>query len=146
MILPLTVLRRLDCVLEPTKEKVLAEYARYKDRVKDLDPILCGLTGVDFYNISKLTLRTVRDDPSNIADQLLDYMNGFSPSAREVLDKFDFRTQVLSAPIRKFGYLSMASAAGAEARVAPGGAQPELRDERRRAPQRGLQRRRRPAA
>src|SRR5258708_1501973 len=95
VILPLTVLRRLDCVLEPTKEKALAEYARYKDRAKDLDPILYGVTGVDFYNISKLTLRTVRDDPSNIADQLLDYINGFSPSAREVLDKFDFRTQVL---------------------------------------------------
>lgn len=95
VILPLTVLRRLDCVLEPTKEKALAEYARYKDRAKDLDPILYGVTGVDFYNISKLTLRTVRDDPSNIADQLLDYINGFSLSAREVLDKFDFRTQVL---------------------------------------------------
>jgi type I restriction enzyme M protein len=95
VILPLTVLRRLDCVLEPTKEKALAEYAKYKDRAKDLDPILYGVTGVDFYNISKLTLRTVRDDPSNIADQLLDYINGFSPSAREVLDKFDFRTQVL---------------------------------------------------
>jgi type I restriction enzyme M protein len=95
VILPLTVLRRLDCVLEPTKEKALAEYARYKDRAKDLDPILYGVTGVDFYNISKLTLRTVRDDPSNIADQLLDYINGFSASAREVLDKFDFRTQVL---------------------------------------------------
>lgn len=95
VILPLTVLRRLDCVLEPTKEKALAEYARYKDRAKDLDPILYGVTGVDFYNTSKLTLRTVRDDPSNIADLLLDYINGFSPSAREVLDKFDFRTQVL---------------------------------------------------
>jgi type I restriction enzyme M protein len=95
VILPLTVLRRLDCVLEPTKEKALAEYAKYKDRAKDLDPILYGVTGVDFYNISKLTLRTVRDDPSNLGDQLLDYINGFSPSAREVLDKFDFRTQVL---------------------------------------------------
>jgi type I restriction enzyme M protein len=95
VILPLTVLRRLDCVLEPTKEKALAEYARYKDRAKDLDPILYGVTGVDFYNTSKLTLRTVRDDPTNIADQLLDYINGFSPSAREVLDKFDFRAQVL---------------------------------------------------
>lgn len=95
VILPLTVLRRLDCVLEPTKERALAEYARYKDRAKDLDPILYGVTGVDFYNISNLTLRTVRDDPSNIADQLLDYINGFSQSARDVLDKFDFRTQVL---------------------------------------------------
>jgi type I restriction enzyme M protein len=95
VILPLTVLRRLDCVLEPTKETVLAEYAKYRDLVRDLDPILCGVTGVDFYNISKLTLRTVRDDPSNLADQLLDYINGFSSGAREVLDKFDLRAQVV---------------------------------------------------
>ena len=95
VILPFTVLRRLDCVLEPTKDAVLADYEKYKDRAKDLDPVLCAVTGFQFYNVSKLTLAKVKDDPSNLADQLIGYINGFSPSAREVLDKFDFRTQVL---------------------------------------------------
>ena len=48
VILPLTVLRRLDCVLEPTKDKVLKEYARWKDRVKDVDQVLFEAAGMDF--------------------------------------------------------------------------------------------------
>src|SRR5260370_23399209 len=63
VILPLTVLRRLNCVLEPTKERALAEHAIYTDRAKDLDPILYGITGFDLYNTSKLPLRTARNHP-----------------------------------------------------------------------------------
>ncbi len=94
VILPLTVLRRLDCVLEPTKDKVLVEHKRFKDRLKDLDQILFDVSGVQFYNTSPLTFRRLLDDPPNIADQLLNYINGFSSEARDVLDKFDFRTHV----------------------------------------------------
>jgi type I restriction enzyme M protein len=94
VILPLTVLRRLDCVLEPTKEKALAEYKRWKCKVKDVDQVLFDVTGVDFYNTSPLTFRRLLDDPNNIGDQLLHYINGFSPAARDVLDKFDFRTHL----------------------------------------------------
>jgi type I restriction enzyme M protein len=94
VILPLTVLRRLDCVLEPTKDKVLAEHTRLKDRLKDLDPVLFDVTGVEFYNTSPLTFRRLLDDPSNIADQLINYINGFSPTALDVLEKFDFRGHV----------------------------------------------------
>jgi len=94
VILPLTVLRRLDCVLEPTKAAVLAEHKRLKGKLKDPSPVLFQITGVDFFNSSKLTFRRLLDDPDNIADNLLSYINGFSPNARDVLDKFDFRTQV----------------------------------------------------
>jgi type I restriction enzyme M protein len=56
--------------------------------------VLFQITKVDFFNSSKLTFRRLLDDPDNIADNLLSYINDFSPNARDVLDKFDFRTQV----------------------------------------------------
>jgi type I restriction enzyme M protein len=90
VILPLTVIRRLDCVLEPTKSKVLAAHKEYGDR-KD---ILVSVSGVPFYNTSPLTLQRVLDDSANAADQLRAYLAAFSESAREVLDKFGFDVQI----------------------------------------------------
>ena len=57
VILPLVVLRRLDCVLEPTKDKVLQTAARLEGKVANVDPILCQVTGEQFYNTSPLDLR-----------------------------------------------------------------------------------------
>jgi type I restriction enzyme M protein len=94
VILPLVVLRRLDCVLEPTKAKVLETAARLEGKVANVDPILCQVAGEQFYNTSPLDLRRLLDDPTRIADNLLAYIARFSPAARDVLDKFDFRTQV----------------------------------------------------
>src|SRR5216683_3928303 len=94
VILPLTVLRRLDSVLEPTKAAVITEHKRLKGKLKDPSPVLFRLAGVQFFNTSRLTFRKLLDDQSNIGDHLLDYINGFSPDARDVLDKFDFRTHV----------------------------------------------------
>src|SRR4029453_11937346 len=94
VIRPLVVLRRLDCVLEPTKDKVLQTAARLEGKVANVDPILCQVTGEQFYNTSPLDLRKLLDDPNRIADNLLAYIARFSPAARDVLDKFDFRTQV----------------------------------------------------
>jgi type I restriction enzyme M protein len=91
VILPLTVIRRLDCVLEPSKSKVLAVYAKYGDR----EPLLeAAADGNQFYNTSPLTLTKVLDDSTVIADQLSAYIAGFSPSARDVIEKFDFHTQI----------------------------------------------------
>jgi type I restriction enzyme M protein len=94
VILPLTVLRRLDCVLEPTKAEVLATYEKMKEKAQNLDPILMARSGEQFYNVSRLTLPRLLDDAPNIADNLRGYIAGFSPGAREVLDKFDFNTQI----------------------------------------------------
>jgi type I restriction enzyme M protein len=94
VVLPLVVLRRLDCVLEPTKAKVLETAARLEGKVANVDPILCQVAGEQFYNTSPLDLRRLLDDPTRIADNLLAYIARFSPAARDVLDKFDFRTQV----------------------------------------------------
>ena len=94
VILPLTVLRRLDCVLKPTKVDVLATYDKMKDKAQNLDPILMNKSGEQFYNVSKLTLPKLLDDAPNIADNLHAYIAGFSPGAREVMEKFKFSTQI----------------------------------------------------
>jgi type I restriction enzyme M protein len=94
VILPLTVLRRIDCVLEPTKEKVLSEHAKYKDKLKDLDPVLRKASGFAFYNTSKYNFERLLDDPNNIARNLNAYINGFSENMREVIEKFDFRNTI----------------------------------------------------
>jgi type I restriction enzyme M protein len=94
VLLPLIVLRRLDCVLEPTKAAVLAEAERWKGRLNDLGTMLFPITGVEFYNTSRLTLKTALDDPANLGDQVFEYISGFSPDARDVLDKFEFRNTI----------------------------------------------------
>ena len=105
VILPLTVLRRLDCMLEPTKDRVLAEHQRLKGKLKDPSAVLFGITGVPFYNVSKLTFQKLTADPTNVGDHLLDYINGFSPDARDVLDKFEFANQVRRLERSKLLYL-----------------------------------------
>jgi type I restriction enzyme M protein len=95
VILPLVVLRRLDCVLEPTKEAVLVRFESLKGTgIDNLAPILEAFSGEQFYNTSKLDLPKLLDDPPNIADNLHAYIQGFSPGAREVLDRFDFAVQI----------------------------------------------------
>lgn len=94
VILPLTVLRRLDCVLEPTKPKVLEMAGRLAGKVENVDPVLCQASGEQFYNTSPLDLRRLLDDPNTIADNLRAYIAGFSLSARDILEHFDFDTQI----------------------------------------------------
>ncbi|MCG2814582.1 MAG: type I restriction-modification system subunit M [Candidatus Aminicenantes bacterium] len=90
VILPLTVLRRLDCVLAPTKAKVLEVQARYKGRIENLDPQLRRASGFAFYNTSRYDFEKLLADAPHIAQNLRNYIAGFSPNMREVLEKFDF--------------------------------------------------------
>jgi type I restriction enzyme M protein len=94
VILPLTVLRRLDCVLEPTKKAVLDRAARLKGKVENVEPVLCTVSGEQFYNLSPLDLPRLLDDPGQLGGNLRAYIGAFSPGARDVLDKFDFETQI----------------------------------------------------
>ena len=94
VILPLTVIRRFDCVLEPTKEQVLKRYESIKGKVDNVEPVLCAASEEQFYNTSPLTLTRLLDDPSQIAGNLRSYIAGFSSAARDVLEKFDFDTQI----------------------------------------------------
>ncbi len=95
VMLPLTVLRRLDCVLQPTKDKVLERKKRLEgSKLKDIEPVLCRLTGVPFCNTSQFTFEKLKGDPNNIAANLTNYIKGFSSSAREIIENFGFEDQI----------------------------------------------------
>lgn len=94
VILPFTVLRRLDCVLEPTKQAVLAEKeAREKAGLKP-DSFLLKKSGLLFYNTSPLDLKVIKGDQDNIAENLREYIQGFSPAVRDIFESFEFHTQI----------------------------------------------------
>ncbi len=90
VILPLTVLRRLDCVLAPTKGQVLAVQAKYRGRIENLELQLRRASGFAFYNTSRYDFEKLLADAPHIAQNLRNYIAGFSPNMREVLEKFDF--------------------------------------------------------
>jgi type I restriction enzyme M protein len=95
VILPLTVLRRLDCVLEPTKADVLKKFEQFKtSNVTNLDPILNKASGFKFHNHSKFDFGKLIADPNNIASNLRNYINGFSEDAREIIEQFEFDNQI----------------------------------------------------
>lgn len=94
VILPFTVLRRLDCVLEATKPAVLAEFeAKFKAGLNP-DPFLLRKSGQSFYNISPLDLGKLLGDQDHIRENLYAYIQGFSPAARDIFERFEFFTQV----------------------------------------------------
>lgn len=94
VILPFTVLRRLECVLEPTREKVAETVTRFAGQEIDTDHFLRKAAGHSFYNKSDLTLKKIAADPQNAAKNLQIYVGAFSDNAREVLDKYEFNQQV----------------------------------------------------
>lgn len=95
VILPLTVLRRLDFVLEPTKQKVLDAYQVHKSKKPEvLEPILNNVAKVKFHNHSKFDFYKLAQDPNNIASNLRNYINGFSIGAKEIIDYFSFDDQI----------------------------------------------------
>jgi type I restriction enzyme M protein len=91
VILPLTVLRRLDCVLAPTKEQVLETQAKLRERkLENPDRQLEKAAGFAFYNTSRYDFEHLLADAPHLAANLRNYIAGFSPNMREVLEKFDF--------------------------------------------------------
>ncbi len=97
VILPMTVIRRLDAVLEPTKDKVLETYKKYKGKLNDLTAILTSKqngSGQAFYNTSKYTLKKLLDDPKNLRSNFENYLNGFSDNVQDIISKFKFRNEI----------------------------------------------------
>jgi type I restriction enzyme M protein len=94
VILPFTVLRRLDCVLEPTKAAALAEFAEKQKVGLNPDAFVRRKTGLSFYNVSPLNLRRLMGDQDNIRAHLSDYMRGFSENVRDIFDRFEFAVQI----------------------------------------------------
>lgn len=89
VILPLTVIRRFDCVLADTKDAVLAEDEKMKT-VAMKDEFLKRKSGYSFYNTSRFTFQRLLDDPDNIEANFKNYLNGFSPNVQEIIEKFKF--------------------------------------------------------
>ncbi|MEA5622409.1 class I SAM-dependent DNA methyltransferase [Nostoc sp. UHCC 0251] len=97
VILPFTVLRRLDCVLEPTKTEVMDFYETKVKSMKDLknpEPLLNQKAGVTFHNISQFTFQKLKADPDNVAANLKNFINGFSVAGREIIEYFNFTDQI----------------------------------------------------
>ncbi len=95
VILPLTVLRRFDCVLAPTKDAVLKQAKAREGKVVNVAPILeREAGGFGFYNDSPLDFQRLLDDPAQLAGNLRQYIAHFSSEAREVVDKFRFDEQI----------------------------------------------------
>ena len=95
VILPLVVLRRLDCVLEPTKPQVLGRLAALAGKIENVGPILESITGLpDVYNTSPLTLRKILADPSQVAGNLRAWIAAFDDETRDVIEKFDVEAQI----------------------------------------------------
>ena len=96
VVLPFVVLRRLDCVLEPQKDKVLELYEQYKNKVKDPTPIILDKIGTTFFNTSKYDLRRLKQDPQNVYLNFNNYINGYDEAVREIIENFQ-----LDKPIEK---------------------------------------------
>lgn len=97
VILPMTVIRRLDAVLEPTKERVLATHEKFVGKLNDLTTVLTSRqtgSGVAFYNTSPYTLKKLLEDPKNIRSNFENYLNGYSDNVQDIIGKFKFRNEI----------------------------------------------------
>ncbi|WP_276497905.1 type I restriction-modification system subunit M [Pontibacter litorisediminis] len=95
VILPFTILRRLDCVLEKTKPNVLSRFESLKHSpVQNIDPILNAEAKLNFHNRSKYDFEKLVADPNNLAANLRNYITGFSEGGREIMEYFKFEEQV----------------------------------------------------
>ena len=96
IILPFTVLRRLDCVLEEHKDTVIDLYKEYQHKVEDPTPIILNQIHTTFFNHSKYDLNRLRQDPSNVQMNLQNYLGGYSENVVEIIENFQ-----LEKPIEK---------------------------------------------
>lgn len=96
VMLPLVVLRRFDCVLESTKNAVLAKYAKHQGKLEGdaLDSVLNKVSGQRFHNHSPLSFEKLRGDPDNAHLHLVSYINGFSENVRKIFERFEFSSEI----------------------------------------------------
>jgi type I restriction enzyme M protein len=116
VIIPLTVLRRLDCVLEPTKQKVLEKHATLKGQPQEvIEKVLNRVAGQAFHNTSKLDFQKLKGDPDKIAPNLTHYIKSFSSNARRIFEFFEFdkelvkldEANILYLVVRKFAEMDL---------------------------------------
>ena len=94
VILPLTVIRRFDCILQDTLEAVLEKHNSLPENMPLRDSLLKRASGYEFYNTSKYTFSTLLNDPNNIESNFRNYLNGFSENVRQIIEKFKFNLEI----------------------------------------------------
>jgi type I restriction enzyme M protein len=105
VVLPMTVLRRIDCTIRETQDKVRAKHAELKDRISDLERILRREAGFCFYNTSNFDFKRLLEDPQNIVENVNAYINAFSPNMIEILENFNFRNTLQRLAKNKLTFL-----------------------------------------
>jgi type I restriction enzyme M protein len=119
IILPFTVLRRLDALLVPTKEKVL-ETVEFMEKEKiDNHSALKPVTGFPFWNTSRFTFDSLLNDSDNIDSNLEAYLDGFSPNVQEIISKFKLRNQLETMKENEITYLLIEKFASKDVNLSP---------------------------
>ena len=119
VILPLTVIRRFDCILADTKDAVLEKF----ETVKNLpmrDVLLRNASGRAFYNTSPYTFERLLDDPDNIEGNFRDYLRGFSENVQDILEKFKFEGQITTMANKGILYIVLKEFTTPQGQSAPG--------------------------
>jgi len=94
IILPFTVLRRLDCVIEDRKDEIVSLYDEYRSRVPDPSPVIMGKIKTSFFNHSRFDLNRLRQDPQNVYINFQNYLGGFSDNVIEIIENFQLEKPV----------------------------------------------------
>ena len=88
IILPFVVLRRLDCVLEPQKDKAFELHEKYKKKLKDFNQVIQSQLNLPFFNVSKFDLLRIKSDPNNVYKNFNNYIQGFSKNVLDIIENF----------------------------------------------------------
>src|SRR5271168_1877450 len=101
VILPMAILRRMDCVLAPVKADLLAEAEKYSTKMDHFDLIAKKKFGVTFYNTSVWDFAKLTGDPDGLKANLVDYISRFSPNVVDIFDRFKFENQLATLDEKK---------------------------------------------
>jgi len=105
VILPLTVIRRFDCILADTKQAVLDKHNSMPSDLPMRDNFLKRAAGFEFYNVSKYTFESLLDDANNIETNFRNYINGFSTNVRQIIEKFKFDNEIQTMADKNILYI-----------------------------------------
>src|SRR5680860_1636213 len=119
IILPFTVLRRLDALLVPSKDKVLETVEFLKNENIDDKSALKSVTGFPFWNTSEFTFESLLNDSDNIDSNLEVYLDGYSPNVQEIISKFKLRNQLETIKENEITYLLIEKLSSKEVNLSP---------------------------
>ena len=105
IILPFVVLRRLDCVLEPQKDKAFELHEKYKKKLKDFTQVIQSQLNLPFFNVSKFDLLRIKSDPNNVYKNFNNYIQGYSKNVLDIIENFQINPLVTKLNKNKKLYL-----------------------------------------